>query len=149
MASQRAVGAGGSRPLSQWKREEGKSLQKNSSNKQQQRTMCRQAEARAAKLRHLHLHKRGEENITRQLRAHRLQYDLKREQLAYVRVQNLRSTCRKTATGRDRKAGLTLLGCRALLPVKPLGEGKVKKQRGYACHCRSAALCSVCLHSRF
>jgi hypothetical protein len=59
MASQRAVGAGGSRPLSQWKREEGKSLQKNSSNKQQQRTMCRQAEARAEKLRHLHLHKQA------------------------------------------------------------------------------------------
>ena len=44
-------------------------------------------------------------------------YKASREQLASVKVESLRATCSVTATGRARKAALTLQACRQLVPA--------------------------------
>ena len=129
-ASQRCTGGGGGRVQAQCRREAGNALKGANRSKRQQRLMCMQAEARAHRLRFIHLNARGPGCIAKRLAQYRAEDRCKRVELAWKKVESLRKSCRVTPTGRKRKAPLTLLGCRALLPKKGEAGVVLKKLRG-------------------
>ena len=130
-ASQRCNGGGGGRVEAQCRREAGKALKGANRSKRQQRLMCMQAEARARRYGCIPLNTRGPNCIAKRLAQCRVEDRSKRVKLAKVKVESLRKSCRVTPTGRKRKAPLTLLGCRALLPKKGAAGFRFKKLRGY------------------
>jgi hypothetical protein len=93
--------------------------------KSQQKLMCEQAEARAAKYANAGIRKRGIGSIAAQLRSEREAHDAEAARVARVKVASMRATHLVTATGRARHQPLSAIACRAALPT--LTPGLVQK----------------------
>ena len=116
-AEMRSDGGGARRKAACEKAEQQRALHGTNRSYKQQLALCEGALRLAAGYTNKELFARGPSGVAQQNKAAKAAYKKAREQLATIKAESLRSTCGVTATGRSRKAALTLQACRKLVPA--------------------------------